>query len=177
MSSWWSEHPDLEGVARRGRRELTDEAVAGERDAELLRKRRRKLSDVCFEWMTRGDLVTVAVADNHFEGRLTATVNDLLVMSTKTIGVSINTTLVDFARSDKREAFEGTTGDRSVSSFRAQLGRYEIDATPVRLIGARGSFDLVGVIAASADDHVLVYDKQGLEWVLPRTAIACATSR
>ena len=173
MSSWWSEHPDLEGVARRGRSEMTEEAVAAERDAELLRKRRRSLGDVCFEWMSRGDLVTVGTAGIEFEGRLTAAVNDLVVMSTKTLVVAINSQLVGFVRSDKQEAFEGTTGDRSVSSFRAQLGRYEIDFTSVRLVGTRGSFDLTGTIEASTDDHVLVRDKQGLEWALPRTEIAC----
>ncbi len=177
MSSWWSEHPDLEAVARRGRSEISEEAVAAERDAELLRKRRRSLSDVCFEWMSRGDLVTIAVGGHQFEGRLTVTVNDLVVVRTRTLEVAINTALVGFARSDKRGAFEGTTGDRSVSSFRAQLGRFEIDVMPVRLISARGSFDLVGVIEASTDDHITVRDTSNLEWVLPRTEIACAISQ
>lgn len=174
MSSWWTEHPDLEGVARRGRSELAEEAISAEQDAELLRKRRRSLSDVFFEWMNRGDLVTIAVGSAQFEGELTATVNDLVIMTTKTFAVAINTALISFARSDKSGAFAGTTGDRTVSSFRAQLGRYEIDATPVRLISTNESFDLVAVIEASTDDHVMVRDEQGIEWALPRTEIACA---
>ena len=174
MSSWWTEHPDLEGVARRGRGELAEEAISAEQDAELLRKRRRSLSDVFFEWMSRGDLVTISVGSAQFEGKLTATLNDLVVMTTKTFAVAINTTLISFARSDRNEAFAGTTGDRTVSSFRAQLGRYEIDATPVRLIGSDGSFDLVGVIEASTDDHLMMRDGQGMEWVLPRSEVACA---
>ena len=79
MGTWWSEHPDLEGVARRGRAELEEEAAEAEADTELLRQRRRSLIDVCFEWMSRGDLVTVAVGGSQFEGQLTAAVNDLLV--------------------------------------------------------------------------------------------------
>jgi len=172
VSSWWSDHPDLEGVARLGRSELTEETVAAEQDAELLRKRRRSLGDVCFEWMSRGDLVAIAVGSTQFEGRLTAAVNDLVVIDTKTLLVAINTELIGFARSDKNGAFEGTTGDRSVSSFRAQLGRYEIDATPVRLISAGGLFDFVAIIEASTDDHVMVRDKNSLEWIVPRAEIA-----
>jgi hypothetical protein len=175
VSSWWSEHPDLERVARRGRTELGEEAIAAEQDTELLRKRRRTLEQLCFEWMSRGDLVTIVVAGHSFEGKLTATVNDLAVMNTKTIDVAINTTLIGLIRSDKRAGFEGTTGDRAVSSFRAQLGRYEVDATPVRLIG--DSFDIIGVIEASTDDHVLIRDSQSVEWALPRTQIACAISQ
>lgn len=174
MGSWWSDHPDLEGIARRGRSDLSEETVAAERDAELLRKRRRSLADLCFEWMSRGDLVTVGIADNQFEGRITTAVNDLLVMTTKTLEVAINVSLVEFARSDRAAVFDGTTGDRTVSSFRAELGRCEIAGSSVRLIGVRGSFDLTAAIEASTDDHVLVRDRQGLEWALPRTAIACA---
>lgn len=177
MSSWWSEHPDLEGVARRGRREMSEEAIAAERDTELLRKRRRSLTDVCYEWMSRGDLVTVAIGSSQFEGQLTAVVNDLLVVSTKTLEVAINMFLIGFVRCDQRSVFAGTTGNRSVSSFRAQLGRYEIDAAAVRLVGARGSFDLIGMIEASTDDHVVTRDTQGLEWLLPRTEIAYVISQ
>ncbi|MCP4309367.1 MAG: hypothetical protein GY926_22985 [bacterium] len=172
MSSWWSEHPDLESVARRGRSELDEESVAAEQDAELLRKRRRTLEQMCFEWMSRGDLVTIAVTGRSFEGQLTAVVNDLAVMTTKTIDVAINITLAGLIRSDTRAVFAGTTGERSVSSFRAQLGRYEVDASPVRLIGE--PFDVVGVIEASTDDHVVLRDAQGVEWALPRTRIAAA---
>lgn len=174
MGSWWSDHPDLEGVARRGRSEISEEAVAAERDTELLRKRRRNLTDLCFEWMGRGDLVTIAVADHQFEGRIAAAVNDLIVLTTKTLEVAINAGLIGFARSDRIAAYDGTSGSRTVSSFRAELGRYEVEATPVRLIGVRGSFDLTAVIEASTDDHVLARDRQGLEWALPRTEIACA---
>ena len=177
MSSWWTEHPDLEGVARRGRSELAEEAISAEQDAELLRKRRRSLGDVFFEWMSRGDLVTIAVGSVQFEGELNAAVNDLVVISTKTFAAAVNTSLISFARSDQRGAFAGTAGDRSVSSFRAQLGRYEIDGTLARLISVDGAFDLVAVVEASTDDHLMVRDGQGLEWVLPRSKVACVIGR
>lgn len=174
MGSWWSDHPDLEGVARRGRGELHEESVAAERDAELLRKRRRDLIAVCHEWMSRGDLVTVAAAGHHFEGNLEAAVNDLLIITTKTLTVAVNVARVQFARSDRRAEFEGTTGDRTVSSFRAELGRHEVEGNRVRLVGSGGGFDLTGIIEASTDDHVLMRDGQGLEWVLPRNQLAFA---
>jgi hypothetical protein len=174
MGSWWSDHPDLEGVARRGRGELQEESIAAEHDAELLRKRRRKLAAVCHEWMSRGDLVTIATAGHHFEGHLVAVVNDLLVITTKTLSVSISIASMQFARSDKRAVVEGTAGGITVSSFRAALGQYEIDSSLVRLVGVEGGFDLTGIIEASTDDHVLMRDNQGLEWALPRSQIAFA---
>lgn len=174
MGDWWSGHPDLEGIARRGRGEIADEAVSAERDTELLRKRRRSLIDVCFEWMSRGDLVTVAVAEGQFEGQLVAAVNDLIVLHTKTTEFAIAAVAVSFVRSERQGAFPGSTGERSASSFRAQLGRYEVETTPIRLVGVGGSFDLTAVIEASTDDHLLVRDGRGLEWALPRTQVGYA---
>ena len=174
MGDWWSDHPDLEGIARRGRGEIEDEAVSAEQDTELLRKRRRSLIDVCFEWMSRGDLVTVAVAGTHFEGQLMAAVNDLIILQTKTIGVSVDVAAVSYVRSERPGTFSGNTGERSASSFRAQLGRFEVDAIPVRLVGGTGQFDLIAVIEASTDDHLLVRDKRGLEWALPRSQVGYA---
>ena len=173
MGSWWSDHPDLEGVARRGRRELEEEASEAEQDVELLRKRRRTLTDVCFEWMGRGDLVTLGVADQQFEGRVVTAVNDLVVITTRTVEVAVNTASVTFARSDRAAVFEGTTGRRTVSSFRAEMGRYEVEGISARIVGSDGSFDLTGIIEASTDDHVLVRDQQGTEWALARAAIEC----
>lgn len=177
MGSWWSDHPDLEGVARRGRGELQQETTAAEQDAELLRKRRRNLVAVCHEWMSRGDLVTVAAAGHQFEGHLLAAINDLLVLTTKTLTVSLNITRTQFVRSDKRAGGAGTTGDRTVSSFRAALGRHEVEGGQVRLVGVEGGFDLTGVIEASTDDHVLLRDATGLEWALPHGQIAFAVGR
>ena len=172
MSTWWSEHPDLESLARRARLEYTEETAAAEQDTELLRKRRRSLTDLCFEWMSRGDEVTIAVGDTHFAGRLVAVVNDLAVLRTTTIEVGFNLDAVDFVRSNRRGALTGSSGERSVSSFRALLGRFEIDGTEIRVVGRGKAFDLAGTIDASTEDHVLVRDGQGLEWALPRRAIA-----
>lgn len=174
MGTWWSDHPDLEGVASRGRRELEEEAAAAEHDTELLRQRRRHLTDVCYEWMARGDLVTVAAAGHRFEGHLTAAVNDLVVVETKTQTIALNTHALHFVRSDRVGSGPGTTGDRTISSFRAYLGKYEVEGTPTRLIGAAGAFDVIGVIEASTEDHVLVRDAQGSQWALPRSLIAIA---
>ncbi len=172
MGNWWSEHPDLERVARHGRGELEHETATAEFETELLRKRRRSLIDVCFEWMSRGDLVTVSVVGSHFQGRLTAAVNDLLVVQTKTIEISVSLPQASHVRSDQRGTFEGTSGERSASSFRAQLGRCEIDGTPVRLVGRE--FDVTGIIDASTDDHALVRDSSGVEWALPRNGVGFA---
>ena len=164
MGTWWSDHPDLEGVARRGRRELIEEDAAAEGDTEQLRKRRRSIVDLCFEWMSRGDHVTIGIGDQRFEGRLVAAVNDLLVLRTNDVEVAAGVPAVDFVRNNRRAAFDGTSGERNVSSFRAYLGAAELDQRPVRLVG-RG-FDVTGVIGASTDDHWLVIDRNGAEWAL-----------
>lgn len=174
MGTWWADHPDLESLARRGRREYTEELAAAEHDTELLRKRRRSFTDVCFEWMSRGDEVTVAVGGTQFEGQLIAVVNDLAILRTRTIEVGINLDAVVFVRSDKQAAMTGSSGERSVSSFRALLGKFEIEGTPLRLVGRGKSFEVAGIIDASTDDHILLRDRQGLEWALPRSSIAYA---
>lgn len=174
MSAWWSDHPDLEGVARRGRRELLEEDSAAEFDTEQLRKRRRRLVDLCFEWMSRGDRITIGVGDDHFEGRLVAAVNDLLLLRTNDIEIAAVTDAVAFARSDGRAKSGGTSGTRSFGSFRAYLGAAEIDRIPVRLVGQ--GFDVTGIIDASTDDHWLVVDHQGVEWALTDRAIWYCTT-
>lgn len=173
-SPWWSDHPDLDAVARRGRAEFAADAAAAEHDTEILRMRRRSLVDLCFEWMSRGDVVTIAVADRQFEGRLLAAVNDLLTVQTTAHSVAVNVPAIQYVRSDRRAVFEGTTGDRSVSSFRAGLGRHEVEQTPVHLIGRTPAVDVVGIIAASTDDHVLLRDARGVEWAVALSEIACA---
>ncbi len=174
MGTWWTEHPDLDGVARRGRAKYEEETAAAEADTEQLRQRRRALIDVCFEWMSRGDLVTLAVGGSRFEGRLTTAVNDLLVIATRTVEVSVNLMCVGFARSNQPGHFEGTAGNRDLSSFRACLGKYEVERTPVRLVAADQAFDVEVVIGASTDDHVLGIDRQGQECALPRLNLGYA---
>lgn len=173
LGSWWSDHPDLAGVARRGRREYEQEAADAERDAEQLRRRRRRIIDVCYEWMSRGDLVSVGIGGRAFEGRLVVAVNDLLSLHSETIMVAVNLAAVRFVRCERAGAFPGTTGERSVSSFRAELGRHEIAAHPVRLLGDGNEFDVTGVIEASAEDHLILSDGRGAQWVLPLHRIAC----
>jgi len=169
MSTWWSDHPDLEGVARRGRRELIEEDAAAEGDTEQLRKRRRSLVDLCFEWMSRGDHVTIGVGTQQFDGQLVVAVNDLLVLRTEDIEVAASTHAVGFVRNNHRAAFDGTSGERGFGSFRAYLGTAEIEQLPLRLVGQ--GFDVTGVIDASTDDHWLVIDRNRVEWALTRRAI------
>jgi len=177
MTSWWSDHPDLEGVARRGRGEIRHEAEEVEHDAEHLRRRQRSVIDVCFEWMSRGDLVTIGVGDAEYQGRLEVAINDLVVLATSTLRVAIDTAAIRFARSDRPNAFEGTSGDRSVASFQAFLGSYEVDRQPVRLRDAAGSFDVTGIIQATTQDHVNLQGPEDKEWILTRRSIACALTQ
>ena len=145
MGTWWSDHPDLEGLARRGRNDLSADEATAEADTEQLRKRRRSLVDLCFEWMGRGDRVTLGVFDTQFDGHLVAAADSA-----------------------------GSSGERSVGSFRAYLGAAEVDQRRVRLVGR--AFDVTGVIDASTDDHWLVIDEAGTSWALPSHAVGyCLT--
>lgn len=174
MGTWWSDHPDLEGLARRGRNELIEEASAGEADSEQFRKRRRSIIDVCFEWMSRGDLVTVGVLNAQFEGRIVTAVNDLIVLHTADVAIGVRTDAAGYVRTVRQAAFTGTVGGRDAASFRAYLGRFEVDSEPVRLVGE--TFDVEALITASTDDHLLVVDRNGTEWMLPRATLAYALS-
>jgi len=173
MTSWWSEHPDLEGVARRGRGEIRQEAEDVESDAEHLRRRRRSLVEVCFEWMSRGDLVTIGVGATEYQGSLVAAINDLVILTTPVLRVAIDAGAVHFARSDRPAAHEGSSGERTIGSFQALLGSYEVEGRPVRLRDAGGSFDVTGTVTATTADHVDVRDGDGREWVLARGAVTC----
>jgi hypothetical protein len=173
VTSWWSDHPDLEGVARHGRGELRQEAEEVESDAEHLRRRGRSLVDVCFEWMCRGDLVTIGVGDVEYQGRLEAAINDLVVVTTPGLRVAVAAAAIRFVRSDRPGAGEGTTGDRSITSFQALLGSYEVERRPVRVHDAAGSFDVSGIVLATTPDHVNLQSPGGQEWILARGAIAC----
>lgn len=174
MGTWWSEHPDLDGLARRGRGELTEEAAAGEADTEQLRKRRRSLVDLCFEWMSRGDQVSIGIGDHQFEGRIVAAVNDLVVLHTGEVEIAASVDAIDFVRSNRPATHPGTSGERAVSSFRAYLGAAEIDRSPVHLVGS--GFDVEGIIDASTVDHWLVIDQNGVQWALSRHAIGYCVS-
>ena len=140
----------------------------------MLRKRRRSLVEVCFEWMSRGDHVTLSVCGDHFDGRLTAAISDLLVLETADLVVAIRVEATDYVRSNQRSCSEGTSGSQRVQSFRAYLADFEVNAREVRLVGAE--FDVLGMIDASTDDHVLVVDRSGGRWALPRHSIGYATS-
>jgi len=174
MSTWWEDHPDLAGVARSGRHELEADAVAGEQDAEQLRRRRRTIVDVCFEWMGRGDLVTVGLGSHEYQGKLVAAVNDLVIVKTRSVEASINATTIRFARSDQIAQFTGTSGRRETSSFRAQVGRFEMDRQLVKVHADDGSVELTGRVTATTDDHVLVTDSQNRAWAIRWTHVASA---
>jgi len=122
--------------------------------------------------MSRGDSVTIGLSAAQHEGRLRAAVNDLVILSTRTVELAVNLSAVDFVRSNQRSAFTGTSGERSVSSFRAQLGLFEVEGKAIRLIA--GEVDVAGVITASTDDHVMIQDNGGIEWALPRDRISHA---
>ena len=94
--------------------------------------------------------------------------------ATKTTDAAMNLELVDFVRSDRKSEFAGSSGDRTAGSFRAALGRAEVEQKLIRVVGEAGVFDVTGVIDASTDDHIVMRDPQGHEWLLPRTKAAFA---
>jgi hypothetical protein len=170
--SWWGGHPDLAGVARRGRQELVADATESEHDAEQLRKRRRQMVDVCFEWMSRGDLVGIAAGAHTFTGKLVAAVNDLVTIQTETVRVAFNLDAIRFVRRDRVAAFPGSSGERSVGSFRAELGSHAVAARAVRLVGTGGGLEIDAVIDVVAEDHIVVTDTRGSRWMLPIRDVA-----
>ncbi len=143
---------DLADIARSGAREWERDMAVWESDAETLRLRRRKIADVLWEAMQRGDLVSVVIAEHTFSGPLQAVRGDLAVLTVGDATVAVNTKSVHSVAMERRSG--GVSGDRTYGSFKAYLGMLEVEGLVVRLVGDR--LDVQGRIEVVATDHVLV---------------------
>ena len=159
---------DLADVARRGAREWEREMAVGEADAEQLRMRGRSLTDVLWEAMQRGDIVTLILGERELTGRLLGARNDLAVVALSDGVAAVNLSSVDAARLGR--GGEGTSGDRTYGSFRAYLGMLEVEGRPVVVLG-RG-VEVRGTVVAVAPDHLLVRATSDVNWALPLRAVA-----
>lgn len=168
---------ELADIARSGAREWERDMAAWESDAEMLRLRRRAISDVLWEAMQRGDLVTVVIAEHTFAGPLRAVRGDLAVLTVADATVAVNTASVHSVAMER--ASGGVSGDRTYGSFRAYLGMLEVEASPVRIVGER--LDVRGRIEVVATDHVLVESlTAGLgatRWAIATPAIGAVLTR
>lgn len=165
---------ELADVARRGAREWERDMAAWESDAEMLRLRQRRLINVLWEAMQRGDTVTVVVGGITFSGQLAAARQDLALLDTPDRRVALNVRALEAVSMSPGTV--GVTGERVYGSFQAFLGMLEVEGHLCRFIGK--GFDVRGSVAAVADDHVLVETEGGPgSWALATGAVAAVVQR
>jgi len=165
---------ELADIARSGAREWERDMSAWESDAEMLRLRQRRLVNVLWEAMQRGDQITVTTGDITFTGRLAAARHDLALLDTPDRRVALNIgalSSIAFAPGG-----DGVTGERTYGSFQAYLGMLEVEGHRCRFIGE--GFDVRGTVTVVADDHVLVDAEGGPgRWALTTRDVAAVIRR
>lgn len=165
---------ELADIARSGAREWERDMSAWESDAEMLRLRQRRLVNVLWEAMQRGDQVTVTTGDVTFTGKLVAARSDLAILETPDRRVGLNIAALNAVSINPGDG--GVTGERVYGSFQAYLGMLEVEGHSCRFIG--DGIDVRGRVTVVADDHVLVESEGGPgRWALTTEAIAAVVRR
>ena len=149
-------------------REFRWEAEDVEHLTDQQRRRRRSLTDVAHEAMSRGDIVILGRGEIRHRGTLAAVHNDLALLDTG-MGI-INAHLSEVVFTIAERAREGgTVGDKGAQSFQGRLG--ELEHTGETVVVEGEDLELKGRIAVAAVDHVTLVDTEGREWFVPYQAI------
>lgn len=149
-------------------REFRWEAEDVEQLTDQQRRRRRSLTDVAHEAMSRGDTVILGRGEIRHRGRLTAVNSDLAMVDTGMGIINAQLSEVVFTVADRARR-GGTVGDRGAQSFRGRLAELEHTGETVVVEGA--DLELTGRIAVAAADHITLVDIEGREWFVPYQAI------
>jgi hypothetical protein len=144
-----------------------------ERDAAALAMRTRELADVAFELMSRGDLVSVAVGDRSFTGKVIYAAGDLMTVQTAEPTVDFNLAAAVLISVTERAREGGVAPGEGPGSFRGRLMEWERAPEPVELgLADPARQVLKGDVRAAAEDHVVFVDTSGREWFVPSTSVA-----
>lgn len=149
-------------------REYRWDAEDVEQLTEQQRRRRRSLTDVAHEAMSRGDTVILGRGEIRHRGTLSAVHGDLAILLTGMGTINAHLTEVLLTIADKvREG--GTVGVRGAESFQGRLAELEHTGETVVIEGE--DLELRGRIAVAAEDHIAVTDAEAREWFVPYRAI------
>ncbi len=145
-------------------REFRWEAEDLEHLTDQQRRRRRSLTDVAHEAMSRGDRVVLARGEVRHRGTLLAVHSDLAVLETGMGIVNAHLPRLVFTIAERARQ-GGTVGDRGSLSFRGRLAELESTAEAVVIEGE--SLELKGRIVVVAADHLMLADAENREWFIP----------
>ena len=149
--------------------EVRQDAAEAAADAELLRRRRRSLTDLFLEAMAQGDRVRLSVA-----GRW-AVAGDLVHVGSDFVTIIDEHTTADVALSAAVARFERATrgGRSSTGGARTLVARLrEFEATGESVV-VRTSHDneVRGIVSLVASDHVMIADDDGVQQAIPSPSV------
>lgn len=157
--------------------ELRADAEEDERLAAQASRRKRTLTDVARELMTRGDTVVVGVHHRRFTGRVLHAAGDLVTLRTASGTVDVNLRAPALLRVVERAASGGRDAHDGPSSFKARLFEVEMADEIVEIGCVNLGEEQPGRIVAVAVDHVVWSDRDGGEWFLPLSTITHVAHR
>lgn len=154
-------------------RELRWEAEDVEVDVDQGRRRKRDLSQVAYELMSKGDEISAGWGHTVVTGRIVYVKGDLAVMETGHAVASLNLSGPVVIKVVKRAASGGTgTPSGGSGTFRARLAELEQTGESVRIVSTHSDELMEGRILVAASDHIALANKQGTEWFVPHQVIA-----
>lgn len=172
---------DLTDIGRRLRERMEGEfRAAAEEDEYWAMKqaqRSRKLPEVAYDMMSRGDHVEVRAAARVFKGTIVHTRGDLLTLQARggpDVDVNLGGPIV--LRITEAAATPGVgVARQGPGSFRARLSELEQGHAICEFITSHT--EIMGRLLVRAEDHVVVGDADGQEWVVPLTWLAAVVVR
>ncbi len=154
-------------------RELRWEAEDVESDVDQGRRRRRDLSLVAYELMSKGDEVSAGWGHTIVTGRIVYVRGDLAVVETGHAVVSLNLSGPVVIKVVER-ATSGGIGTPSGGSgtFKARLAELEQTGETIRVVSTHSEELIEGRVTVAARDHIALTNRQGTEWFVPHQVIA-----
>lgn len=179
MDEWENAEFDDLAAELRGRMggEFRAEAEALEEDAARYALRRRSLTDVALELMNRGDEIGISGAGASFTGSISHAAGDLVILTTPHSLVNVNLSGPVALRILRRANAGGHGRSSGSPSFRARMLELEMSGESLEIRSSASPHLLAGTITAVGVDHLVVVDRDRIEWFVPLSTIAFALQR
>ncbi len=152
--------------------EMRLEAEMVERDAASVEARRRTLSDVAVELLSRGDTVTVIAGERSIQGQLSYARGEIVSLDTTSGSIDAHLAAGVVLRIDERSPEGGRAPKAGSASLRARLLEHELSEAGIEAWVPAHALVVAGSIAAVGKDHVIIRNHDDTEWTLGLRDIA-----
>lgn len=152
--------------------ELRQEAELIEQDAATVERRRRTLSDLAIELLSRGDSVTVVAGERSIRGRVTYARGEILALQTSSGRFDVHLASGVVLRVDERTTEGGSPPTAGSDTLRARLLELELAGSSIEVWAPAHGVSESGAITAVGRDHLIIADRDGREWAVPLLDIA-----